>query len=142
MRKTGRESRVIINGKKTSCQKSFKESQKSEDELVQQNAELLAATREDKGTKTELQDCFDSGVRGGRTQNNISKGTRDLGSQRQEKERIEADKAWQVHRLATPKDKNLEMDWYSLLKMAKENWWPTSQTRHGQFLERSTKRRR
>ena len=63
MTKVFYESEVQVKERKTTWQKSFKEGQKTEDELVQQTAELLAATRMDKGTKAELQDCFDSWAR-------------------------------------------------------------------------------
>ena len=43
--------------------KSLKESQKREDELVQQSADRLAVTRKDKGRKEDLEDSFEAWVR-------------------------------------------------------------------------------
>ena len=40
--------------------KNLEESQKREDELVQQTADLRSVARTDKGTKVELQDCCDT----------------------------------------------------------------------------------
>ena len=57
------ESELQIKDRKVPWQKSVKESQKREDELVQLKAELFSVTRADEGTKVELQDCFDSSVR-------------------------------------------------------------------------------
>ena len=61
--KLSTEAGLHIKERKTSWQKSFKESQRMVDELVQQTAALRAATRVDNETKTALQDCFDTWAR-------------------------------------------------------------------------------
>ena len=57
------EAGMQIKERKASWHESFKDSQKREDDVVQNTAELLPATRMDKGRMAEPQHCFDSWAR-------------------------------------------------------------------------------
>ena len=110
------------------------ETQKREDELVAQAEELKCQTKVDQGTKTEVQDCFDTCLQICDEADEIhdrkspqeedlkqcsEKPQKQRGNQRGEKNGGSI--AWQLSESNNTKGQNLELDWDSSLSLAKEN---------------------
>ena len=84
----------LKKGKHIGRRPSRKDRKKKDDELVQQTAGLLAATRMDRGMAAEPQDCIDSSkwprnkkVWPRKSSNSALKGTERLGNRRKEKQK-------------------------------------------------------
>ena len=76
----------------------------------------------DKGTKTELQDCFDTWV-----QTFVEADELHERKSLQEECKSQCNVGTNCHRAAIRRDKNLELDWDSLLSLATENGWAKDQ---------------